>query len=43
MPICPECRDGKHNNCAGFAFHPVSDEQVDCACPTCHTIKKENT
>lgn len=40
MPQCPECRDGKHNNCTEWAVHPVSDEVVPCACPN-PTHKKE--
>jgi hypothetical protein len=30
--LCPECVQGKHINCAGMAFHPETDEIVDCAC-----------
>jgi hypothetical protein len=29
---CPECRQGKHGNCAGFSFDPDTDEQIDCPC-----------
>lgn len=32
-PICPECRDGKHTNCVGYALNPKTDLVVDCCCP----------
>ncbi|ASD52318.1 hypothetical protein QCN32_gp43 [Arthrobacter phage Niktson] len=41
MPLCPECRDGKHQNCTGQALHPVSDEIVACNCPTCEPTKEK--
>jgi hypothetical protein len=28
---CPECRQGKHDLCAGFAFDD-NDEMVPCPC-----------
>lgn len=28
---CPDCRDGKHRSCAGFAFDGA-DRQVPCPC-----------
>jgi hypothetical protein len=31
---CPECRDGKHWNCTGWALD-VNDQEVDCQC-LCH-------
>lgn len=30
--VCPECRDGKHGNCIGYALDPVRDEVVACGC-----------
>ncbi len=33
--MCPDCRDGKHHNCAGFAFD-ANDTKVPCPCFTCH-------
>ncbi len=30
---CPDCRDGKHHNCAGFAFD-ADDNAVQCPCPS---------
>jgi hypothetical protein len=30
MTECPECRDGKPWNCAGFAFD-ADDNEVPCA------------
>jgi hypothetical protein len=32
MAICPECRDGKHPNCAGIALDQVTDDIVPCEC-----------
>lgn len=32
-PLCPECRDGKHLNCTGWALDPETDEQTYCGCP----------
>lgn len=32
--ICPECRNGKHVNCTGWALDD-RDEMVTCGCPTC--------
>ncbi len=31
-PICPECSQGKHPNCAGTALDETVDEIVPCAC-----------
>ena len=31
-PRCPECAQGKHRNCAGWAFNDA-DEWVPCMCP----------
>jgi hypothetical protein len=28
---CPDCRDGKHGNCAEFAFD-ADDNEVPCPC-----------
>jgi hypothetical protein len=33
--ICPECRDGKHNNCIGQALDPMTDDIVSCTCTYC--------
>jgi hypothetical protein len=30
-PVCPECRDGKHGNCIGYALGP-DDVVVACGC-----------
>lgn len=38
--MCPECREGKHHNCAGFAFN-ANDEQVPCPCHKCHPPEPE--
>lgn len=29
---CPECMQGKHQNCAHQAIDPDTDELVDCEC-----------
>lgn len=29
---CPECVNGKHQNCVGQALDPVTDDLVPCAC-----------
>lgn len=29
--VCPECRDGKHPNCTGWALGP-NDDLVECNC-----------
>jgi hypothetical protein len=29
-PLCPECRQGKHANCTGWAFR--KDDLVTCGC-----------
>jgi hypothetical protein len=39
VPVCPECRDGKHGNCVGSALHPITDDIVDCLCGECHKLK----
>lgn len=31
-PICPECRDGKHRNCDGTAWHEEMDVRTRCRC-----------
>jgi len=31
--LCPECRDGKHVNCTGWAVNEETDDVVDCHCP----------
>lgn len=30
---CPECAQGKHDNCTHEALDPVTDEFVLCGCP----------
>lgn len=30
--LCPECAQGKHQNCAGQALDPKTDEFVLCGC-----------
>lgn len=30
--ICPECQQGKHDNCSAMALDPETDVFVDCAC-----------
>lgn len=32
MPICPECKAGKHVNCEGEALDTSVDEMVECYC-----------
>ena len=29
---CPECRQGKHGNCTGWALDPDTDEIRECGC-----------
>lgn len=29
---CPECQNGKHQNCAGWAIDEETDAVVDCTC-----------
>jgi len=31
-PICPECRDNKHDNCDSTAWDDDRDRKVRCAC-----------
>jgi phage recombination protein Bet len=31
-PLCPECQQGKHQNCEGQAWDTETDEPVGCAC-----------
>lgn len=35
-PVCPECRDGKHGNCIGYALNAETDVVEDCACAQTH-------
>lgn len=30
--ICPECRDGKHDNCNGDAWDMAADQPAACSC-----------
>jgi hypothetical protein len=32
--VCPECANGKHPNCTGWAIDEKTDELVDCRCGT---------
>jgi len=32
---CPECRNGKHDNCTGQTLDEVTDEFVPCSCSAC--------
>ena len=36
---CPECYQGKHDNCTGWAFD-ARDEEVRCGC-TCQTEERK--
>lgn len=31
---CPECKNGKHQNCDGWALDSA-DELLPCRCPVC--------
>lgn len=31
-PLCPECQQGKHQNCSGQAWDNAADEPVSCGC-----------
>lgn len=33
-PLCPECTQGKHDNCTGKALDPATDNLVVCGCWT---------
>lgn len=35
IPLCPECRDGKHYNCVNEALNSL-DVIVPCGCGVCH-------
>jgi hypothetical protein len=30
--VCPECRDGKHGNCIGYAMNDAINTVVVCQC-----------
>lgn len=32
IPLCPECRQGKHGNCNGDSWNPNTDKRVKCPC-----------
>jgi len=32
VPVCPECRAGKHGNCDGTALDTKTDEITTCIC-----------
>lgn len=40
-PVCPECAQGKHQNCTGWALNEATDEIVDCHCESCKTDAAE--
>ena len=35
MPICPECKAGKHENCKGDAWDFEEDRPIMCMCRVC--------
>ncbi len=39
--ICPECVQGKHDNCVGEAFDFVTDRAVPCTCLVCSPTAEE--
>lgn len=40
-PVCPECAQGKHQNCAHMALDERSDDITDCHCEACKTDAAE--
>lgn len=34
---CPECEQGKHGNCDGWAWDFDADEKTQCQCPEVHS------
>jgi hypothetical protein len=34
--VCPECEQGKHGNCDGWAWDFDADEKTQCQCPVAH-------
>lgn len=40
-PICPECRDGKHQNCDGTALDLETDLIVPCGCAIAGLTKEK--
>jgi hypothetical protein len=36
---CPECEQGKHANCTGWALSEL-DNEIDCECP-CRAKRRE--
>lgn len=34
--VCPECGQGKHGNCNGWAWDFDADEKTQCQCPEVH-------
>lgn len=30
--VCPECAQGKHRNCTGWAIYEATDTLADCTC-----------
>lgn len=41
-PVCPECRDGKHQNCARMALDEQTDEITSCWCELCQTLADDD-
>lgn len=35
--VCPECGQGKHRNCNGWAWDFDKDEKTQCQCPEVHS------
>lgn len=38
-PICPECAQGKHQNCVGQAWDDEADELTLCGCPDTEAVQ----
>ena len=34
--VCPECEQGKHGNCDGWAWDFDADDKTQCQCPEVH-------
>lgn len=32
ISICPECIQGKHQNCSGYSWNNTKDEETNCPC-----------
>ena len=33
MILCPDCAQGKHQACVGWAWDAAADREVPCPCP----------